>query len=684
MFRLPTILLWLLLAAFAEAAPEIVRVHVSGGDGRFPSLQAAIDAAPEDDSKLYEILLHPGTHRGKVHVPDDKGPIRIVGRNAKETTVWWDDSADTEGPDGEKLGTFRSATLTVESDDFSMENITIENGFGQGSQAVALRISGDRGVFRNCRFLGWQDTLLVEKKRQYFAGCEIAGHVDFIFGASAAWFGRCVIRCLGNGYVTAASTPEDQDFGLVFSKCRVEAAPEAGRVFLGRPWRPHASTFFLECELPPAVVPAGWDPWGKDENKKTARYGEWRTSGQPVDERVDWSRQLADPEGRGMVPAQVLRKWDPEMVISLERIARLPEKDREPWLAYLRRSEAAHAEDEAVLARELEESGSKKPARAPKGQDFRFDPPDDRSWFRGREARDLCEAIVSFQLPSGGWSKAVSYDEGPREPGMFWTSQNNGWHYAGTIDNNATIAQLRFLATVVETRSDSRAKAAFDRGLSWVFNAQYPNGGWPQVWPLEGGYHDHVTFNDGGMIRVMEFLGEVAGGKFRFVDAETRKKAASAVDAGVRCILDAQYIRDGKRTVWGAQHEPLGLQPAPARLQEPRSLSGGESADIVRYLQEHAPRSAETADAIRAAIDWFESAKLTGIRRVKKEGRNYYETRSGDRDPWWPRFADLETDRPIFGGSQDGFIYDDFDELWRNNPTEYAYFVNEARKLIGR
>src|SRR5690606_16474001 len=153
--------------------------------------------------------------------------------------------------------------------------------------------------------------------------------------------------------------------------------------------------------------------------------------------------------------------------------------------------------------------------------------------------------------------------KGPRAPGMHWTSQGGeGWHYVGTVDNEATLSQLRFLAAVYEARKDQPAKEGFLRGLGYLLDAQYPNGGWPQVWPLQGGYHDHVTFNDGAMIRVMEFLDEVASGRWSFVPADLRKRAGKAVENGTRCLLAAQYVRDGRRTVWGAQHDAIRLQPA--------------------------------------------------------------------------------------------------------------------------
>ena len=136
------------------------------------------------------------------------------------------------GLDGKPIGTFHTPSTTIDADDFTAENMTFENSAGPVGQALAIRVDGDRAIFRNCRFLGWQDTILLNRGRQYFENCTIAGHVDFIFGAATAWFEKCQIHCLRNGYITAASTPADQPFGFVFSHCNITG--EAGRENLSR------------------------------------------------------------------------------------------------------------------------------------------------------------------------------------------------------------------------------------------------------------------------------------------------------------------------------------------------------------------------------------------------------------------------------------------------------------------
>jgi len=283
------------------------------GKGDHATLQAAIDAIPADRKTGYSIRLGPGTYREKIHIPADKPPIRLVGAGADKSIIVWNDAAKTPDSSGQELGTFRSATMTVGSSEFSAEGLTIENSYGTGSQALALRVTGDRCAFKNVSLLAWQDTLLVQTGRQYFEDCTISGHVDFIFGGSTAWFERCTIVCRGDGYITAASTPAESPYGLVFHACKIRAEKEATKVLLGRPWQNSPATIFIRCELPASIRPEGWDNWGDPAKEKTARYLEHRNSGPGAATagRVSWAKQMDDLAAREITPRVVLKGWQP-------------------------------------------------------------------------------------------------------------------------------------------------------------------------------------------------------------------------------------------------------------------------------------------------------------------------------------------------------------------------------------
>ena len=681
--RMPLVLaIFCFIVGPLAAKPPVIEVRPIGTH----PIQKAIDSL--DPSQAFTLIrLAPGTYREKIHIPKDRPPFKLLGESADTTRIVWNDSAESKDGRGQPMGTFRSASITIESNDFAAENLCFENDHGPGVQAVALSIGGDRGIFRHCRFLGWQDTLLLRKKRQYFDRCQIAGSVDFIFGDATAFFSRCQIDCRDAGFITAASTAGESNHGFVFSRCRITAS--GGQpFFLGRPWRPHASVHFLQCELPAELRREGWDNWRDPDNETTARFAEWRSSGPGAtpEKRCAWSRQLDDPAGRGLSrPWTILSKWDPDHVLTAERISRLPRQQQTEWHDYLERSQHAMTEARDLLREELRQAGLERPRKpADHGR-----PPSaerDPEWYESKEADDLAEAVISFQTPSGAWSKSTDYREGPREPGTHWSPHGGGdlpWHYVGTLDNRATTGEIRFLARYYHASRSLKALRAIHRGLDHLHASRFPNGGWPQVWPLEGGYHDHITFNDDAMIHVLELLADVSSGRepFDFVDRNLRQRSHDDLKAGIRCLVDAQIELDGKPAVWCAQHDPLTLAPVGARLQEPASLSSSESVRVVRFLMNHAP---DEKKSIESALAWFEASKRTGIRREERDGRRFYDEQAGDAGFWWGRFHDLETNQPIFSGAEDGRIYGTFAELFKHNPTEYAYYTTEARSLLSR
>ena len=255
------------------------------------------------------VVIHvkSGIYRELIYVQREKAFFKLLGENATNTLLTFNLYAGMTNYDGKSIGTFKTPSTTIDADDFTAENLTFENSAGPVGQALALRVDGDRASFRNCRFLGWQDTILLNRGRQYFENCTIAGQTDFIFGAGTAWFEQCKINCLRNGYITAASTPADQPFGFVFSNCKITSEPGV-KTYLGRPWRIYASAIFLNCEMSDAVRPEGWNDWKKPEAHATARYAEFNGTGpgaRPAD-RPDWTKQLTAAEAGKITIGRVL------------------------------------------------------------------------------------------------------------------------------------------------------------------------------------------------------------------------------------------------------------------------------------------------------------------------------------------------------------------------------------------
>ena len=342
-----------------------------------------------------------------------------------------------------------------------------------------------------------------------------------------------------------------------------------------------------------------------------------------------------------------------------ERYASRIEKmaDSEAWRSYFKKSDEWSGQQRASLDAEVKAAGLKSPMQAPSGK---MKP--------GDATEELIAAIISFQLPSGGWSKSIDHSKGPRKPGMQWTSGDDPWHYAATFDNRATIDELRFLAAAHSSSPSERVKESVLRGVDYVLDAQYPNGGWPQNYPLEGGYHDFITLNDSAMLRVISLLDEIAGdrGGFSFVDGGRRDRARIALERSNDCLLRLQI----KSTVWCAQNEPLSLAPAHARLFEPASLSGGESVEVVRQLMS-LPKTPEREKAIESALAWFAKAKTFP---PEKDGES----------PRWGRFYDLKSQQPIFIGKTDGRTYATYEAMREKNPGGYDYLVTKPADLIGK
>ena len=304
-------LLVTIVAAFLAAAPLRAQTNIivaADGSGQFTSVQDAIMAVPSGTATNPVVIhIRPGVYRELIYVQHEKSFFHLIGDDAAKTIITFNLYAGMTNVDGKPLGTFKTPTATIDADNFTAENLTFQNSAGPVGQALALRVDGDRAAFRHCRFLGWQDTILLNRGHQYFDDCYIAGHVDFIFGAATAWFENCQIHCLRSGYITAASTPQDQPCGFVFSRCQITGEPGA-KTFLGRPWRLYASVTWLNCQMSDVVRPEGWFDWKKPEAHTTARYAEFNSTGPGANpqSRVPWSKQLTANQAQAITKENVL------------------------------------------------------------------------------------------------------------------------------------------------------------------------------------------------------------------------------------------------------------------------------------------------------------------------------------------------------------------------------------------
>ncbi len=237
--------------------------------------------------------------------------------------------------------------------------------------------------------------------------------------------------------------------------------------------------------------------------------------------------------------------------------------------------------------------------------------------------------------------------------------------------------------TALDGRDDKPYRDSFLRGLDYLFAAQYPNGGWPQVWPLEGGYHDAITFNDGAMGQTLELLQAVAGGagNFAFVPGDFRKRARDAVDRGIECILAAQIVDHGTLTVWGQQHDMLTLRPVAARNYEPAALCSSESAGTVLLLMSLDHPSARVVRSVKAAIEWFRKSAIHGQTYVR--GPESHLVAAPDAPLLWARYYSLDACRPIFG-DRDHSIHDTIEDISRERRQGYSWYGTGPQAALDR
>ena len=637
-------------SAVAAAADKKADLTVAAdGSGDVKTIGEAIGRVPENNPKRFVIFIKPGVYKEQIRIPASKPYITLRGESAEKTVLTFNLSSKEAG------STSGSYSVYVGGHDFYAENLTFENSFGTGSQAVAVLTEADRLVFKNCRFLGWQDTLYAKNGRQYFENCYVEGHVDFIFGQAAAVFENCTIHSKGDGYIAAPMRfAADEPAGLVFINSKLTGENIKKGVYLGRPWRAYGRTVFLDTEMGAHIRPEGWNNWGKTENEATAFFAEYNSKGAGAkpEARVKWMQRLSKAQAEKFETENFLKGRD----------GWNPKRANDSWLE-------KNPPDYKLISwsRVLDQPAS---------------------WYAVDEATRIANQIILYQRDNGGWAKnvdmALMLTQAEREKLIREKSLTDT-----TIDNHATTFQLRYLAKAATAKNNEAHRAAFLKGLDFLLAMQYANGGFPQYFPLRKNYSRHITFNDNAMINVLKLLRDVAKKKedFLFVDEERRARAAASVGKAVSLILKLQVtLPDGKKTVWAAQYDAETLAPANARSFEPASLTGAESVGIVRFLMLNDEPDQATIDAVEAAVEWYRKNKIEGFRWDRKrteQGLKYSLVKDAAAPPLWGRFYQIETMKPIFVG-RDGVIKYSVSQIEAERGGGYSWFTGEPNELLNK
>ncbi len=401
-----------------------------------------------------------------------------------------------------------------------------------------------------------------------------------------------------------------------------------------------------------------------------------------------------------VIHAAAIGENTPARSLTLERLSELPVDLRTPWADYIRRSEAQEKADRAALAAELKPGETPPPPPVAGSGHMALNK--DAAWYGTPEARAIADTIVSFQTPAGGWSKNQNRTGPKRLPGQRYSNnaetmevgtgsfdapKDRFWTFVGTLDNGATTTEMRFLARVQQQlpgRDGDVYRASIIKGVNYLLAGQYPNGGWPQVYPIEGGFHDGITFNDNAVAEASMILEDVAEGsaEFAFVPAELRKKAGAASAHAVDVILAAQVVVEGKKTIWPQQVDPLTLEPISARNYEMRSLASAESADVLIFLMRQPNPSPKIKDAVHSGVAWLKAHAIYDKAFTKvsdAEGRKLIDQPGAG--PIWSRNYDIRTGRPIFG-DWDKSIQDDVNTISKGRRNGYSWYSAMPQKAL--
>lgn len=399
--------------------------------------------------------------------------------------------------------------------------------------------------------------------------------------------------------------------------------------------------------------------------------------------------------------------------VTRERIlATLPKEQQKAWIAYLERSKKQQAIDRQTLKDEARATGVAEPKYAPHGFGMGMRGQHRDDWYASAEALRIAHNMVTYQVPDGGWSKNIDMMSGPRAPGERFDTDNldrfgapgdfdapldPDWNYIATFDNGATWMQIRFLARVTAAllRAHREAGAApfrtsVKRGVEYLLNAQYPNGGWPQVWPLEGLYHDAITVNDDAMLHAIEILRDVAqrAPEYSYLPQRLARRAGPAAERGIECLLKLQITEHGVKTAWAQQYDALTLEPTSARNYEMPALTSDESAPVMDFLLSLPNPTPAEVEAVKDAAAWLKKVEIFGYRygsgnffadRRSAEGRKLVAVQGAG--PIWARYYQIGTDKPIFG-DRDKTIHDDVNELSLERRNGYAWFNAEGKATL--
>ncbi|KAF2340245.1 pectate lyase [Flavobacterium tistrianum] len=313
----------------------------------------------------------------------------------------------------------------------------------------------------------------------------------------------------------------------------------------------------------------------------------------------------------------------------------------------------------------------------------------DAAWFATEDAKRVAENVLLYQRDIGGWPKNIQMQDELTEKKKKDLIALKKTAIETTTDNGATCQEMLFMSRMYAQVKDERYRESFLKGLNYLLEAQYANGGWPQFYPLKKGYYTHITYNDDSMVNIMNVIKAVADESDYYSikpSKEVVEKCQKAFDKGIDCILKTQYKQKGVLTAWCAQHDEVTLAPANARAFELASLSGYESTKIVLLLMSIDKPSSEIVTAVKSATEWFEKTKITNLeeKRVLNDAGKIVDKKmipTANAKPIWARFMDLETNEPFFC-DRDGIKKKSLDQIGSERRNGYSWYSDAPQEVL--
>lgn len=663
-----------LLCSFAQAAGKTIVVDKDGA-GDFRSIQDAVNSLPVTADAPRIIFVRKGVYREKVFI--DKDFVSLIGEDRNKTIITISLARDVwrcEHPDD-----WGVAAINLKGSDIVLENLTITNSFGfdnmnnkegirfdcpndtlnpskvtrrDGHQMALRSFTTTRLIVRNCTLRAYGgDTVSpwnTDNGMFYFSNCLMEGGVDFYCPRGWAYAENCEFVAHGN--VAAiwhdGSRYKDSKTVLVNCKFRGDDGFKLAR------YHRDAQFYLVNCSfannMADAAVylnpsnPQNTIQWGH----RVYFYNSHRDGGDYAWHKDNLETAEGSPKASQINTAWTFAgKWQPTAIPT--KVVIDEEQKRQTPVAPLRTQQTT-------------------------------DP--------------VAENMLAYQRAAGGWPKAV--DEIKVDYNKVLSDaeraaiKNDSMHKDATIDNAATMREIRYLAKAFKKTRNADYLRAAEKGIRYYLRAQYANGGWPQYYPDSALYRSQITYNDDAMVNVLNVLQDVLESKndLDVIDRAYVPAITDAVNRGVQCILKTQIVVDGKRTAWCAQYNKKTLQPEMARKFELASLSGSESVGITRFLMRVKDPSEEIKNALKAAVEWFEKVKITGYKYGDVNAPN--EPKGKDRvitpDPGsviWARFYEIGTNRPFFTGRDSVKKYD-VREIESERRNGYAWYGTWPEKLL--